>query len=265
MLTRLGVWYTLFKRDLKSLTAYPRFEILLVIYGIVFLFIALVSRIFLGPRIFVAENDFLKVVQGNFSIFVSYYIFILPPLLMTETVTGEVERGTMLSLLSYPVKRWQIFTSKLLASFTVTSVTIISSFIFTVILGFSYNNLILDLQIVSACVAALMLLCLILSSVASLSSYASNRQLVAAVSLLTILLFGSILVTSLASNLNWVGLQLYSYTELVKELAFTLMSWGGGASLFSTDEVLFAAGVEILFSLLCLGLSYLLFELKEFN
>ncbi|MBN1682643.1 hypothetical protein JW865_03725 [Candidatus Bathyarchaeota archaeon] len=36
----MGLWFTLFKRDLKAATAFPRFEILLLLHSVIFVIVS---------------------------------------------------------------------------------------------------------------------------------------------------------------------------------------------------------------------------------
>lgn len=261
----MGVWFTLFKRDLKAATAFPRFEILLLLHSVIFVIVSSTFVIDLRRETFLWEGAFSQQVQSHLSWYLAFYLYLIPPLLMTELVTGEVERGTMLTLISYPVKRWQIFTSKYLASLIISVVTIALTFTFSIFFGASFNNVALDLRLVYSYFAALLLLAFFLSSLVSLLSNVSNRLLVSVVSFIGVCLFWNIIVTALAGSMSIPYLQIYVFTETVKQFAYLLSSPEGPFGLYSAGEIVSAVVGLFVFCLVCLGLSFLVFNGKEFK
>jgi len=261
----MRITWSLFKKDFKAVTAFPRFEILLGMFTFTFVGMCLSSVV--QPRVFtslIQQGDFARAFQNSFSFFLTSFIFVLPPLLTEELVAGDYERGTLLALVTYPVRRSQVLASKFLASLLFSSAVIITPFLFAVAVGSSFNNLAVDPRMLLGYFAGLMLLSFLLCSVSILTSVLSKRLLVAALAFLGISLCWGIAVAGLAMLLQKSELAIYAYTETVRSL-IGLIAQPDGHSIFSREQIVTAVAVQLVISASSLGLAYLFFRRKEFK
>ena len=71
----------------------------------------------------------------------SLTVYLLPLIALTlsfDALVGEFERGTMLLLLTYPVKRWQIIVGKFIGHMTILAVAVLVGYGLTgAVVGFS--------------------------------------------------------------------------------------------------------------------------------
>jgi len=261
----MGIMWNLFRKDLKAIMAFPRFEILLFISTFTFLGMCLNSIIRLRTLMYFSQNEFAKAFNSNFSFYLSSFVFILAPLLMTEVITGEYERGTLLALISYPVKRLEVLTSKFLATFLFSSIMLLATFLCSIVVASYFNNLTVDFRMLLGYSVGMMLFSILLCSVAAVVSVFSRRLLVAAVAFVAISLCWGIAVTGLAQIMNSMEIQIYAYTETVRQLINLIMFPDGPFVLFSKEQIVTAVAVHLIISAACLGLSYWFFRQKEFK
>ena len=255
----MGVWFSLFRRDLKSMTEFPRFEILLGVFGFLFVILSLVSRVDPWTERFFNEAEFIPAVNRNFSYFLLSFVYLLPSLVVSEVIIYE--KATLESL-SGQVSKLKIFTSKLLASYLVTSATLTPLFTLSILLGASMNGIQVDTQIVYSYFIASQLLCIILTSITTLVSHASPDDLIAMLILGCITVGWSIIITGIAAVTGLQWLNIYSYIETVLQLAHLLMSPNGPFLEFTKAQILRATGVQLVASATCLVIAYKLYTGK---
>jgi ABC-type transport system involved in multi-copper enzyme maturation permease subunit len=264
----MSVLWSLFKKDLKAVTAFPRFEILLGIFTFTFVGMSMGSVIQgRGARYCwtcLSVSDFVKTYGDSFSWFLSSFVFVLVPLLATDIISGEYERGTLLALVTYPVRRREVLTSKFLAAFLFCSTMLVLPFFGSILLGSYFNGLAIDPKMLLGYLAGLTLMSFLLCSVATLVSVLSRRLLVSALAFIGISLCWRIAVEGLAITMNLSELRLYAYIETARQLISLIISQES-LVLFSKEQILAAVAVQLTVSALCLGLAYWLFERREFR
>jgi len=266
----MGVMWSLFKKDLKAVTTFPRLEILLSIFTFIFVGMSLSSVVqgTGGARFCwscLSASDFIRSFRSSFSWFLSSFVFIFVPLLMTEVISGEYERGTLLALVTYPVKRFEVLTSKFLATFLFSSVILITPFLCSIVLGSYFNGLAINSNMLLGYFTGLMLLSLVLCSVVVLMSVLSRRLLLAVLSFIVVSLCWGVAVDGLAMTMNLSELRIYAYIETVRNLINLIVSPEDPFILFSREQIFAAAALQLAISALCLGLAYWFFKRREFK
>jgi len=261
----MGTLWNLFKKDLKAITAFPRLEILLFIFTFMFLVMCYNSIVYPRTPRPVLQIDFIKTYNFIFSLFLSSFFFIIPPLLMTELISGEYGNGTLLALVTYPVKRLEVLTSKFLVPFLLSSTILVATILSSIVIGFDFNNLPIDPRMLLAYFAGLIFLSFLLCSVAVAVSVLSNRLIIAAVAFLVISLSWGTIVNWLANIMNSTDIQIYAYRETVKQLINLLLSPDGSLALFPKEQILTAVAIQLIISISCLITAFWAFQRKEFK
>jgi len=255
----MGVMWRLFKKDLKAVTAFPRFEILLFISA--FTFVGM-SITIVWP---LSLDRFIQTFNKNFSWFLTSFVFLLAPLMVTDIISGEYERGTLLTLISYPVKRFEVLTAKLAATYLFSSIMLAVPFLLSISTASSFNGLAVESTMMLSYFVGLIFLNLILCSVAVAVSVLSRRLIMAALAFLFISIGWIFAIPGLAATMNLSELSLYAYTETVKNLISLLLSPDRSSFMFSREQILGAVAFQLLVSASCLGLAYWFFQRREFK
>lgn len=72
--------------------------------------------------------DRLSVVVASLTSLCVYLVPLMALLLAFDAIAGELERGTLPLLLTYPVARWEVLAGKLLAHVTILTIALIAGF-----------------------------------------------------------------------------------------------------------------------------------------
>lgn len=72
--------------------------------------------------------DRLSVVVASLTSLAVYLVPLLALLMAFDAVAGEVERGTLPLLLTYPVARWQVLTGKLIAHLAILALALLAGY-----------------------------------------------------------------------------------------------------------------------------------------
>lgn len=269
----MAKFWTLFKRDLRAVTAFPRFEIVLIVS--MFFFIALGSTCVIpsapGGRMYSTSEipvQHILEFRTRFSHLMASFLFLFAPLMITDILTGEYERGTLLTLTTYPVRRSKILTSKFAANYIFSCAMLLIPVLIGIPVAAVNDNVVVEPMMVLGFLAGILLLNLVLCSISTFMSVVSSRMLVAALASIILLIGWPQILRFLAMSLQWEGLELYSYLDAVKALIDWLIFRGESFSWyrrFSGAQIASAVTVHIAVSGACLGLGYWMFSRKEFK
>jgi len=181
----------LLKRDLKSTVEFPRLE--LIIFPTLLIFVVLSQIVAWGwggtdsvvdrPQILIQA-----IADASRLIFTYPVVIIFIPLIIADIITNEYEKGTMLMLVSYPVKRSEILLSKFLSVFSVSWAVIFFTSLAGVLVVYKNHAMYPPLTLVLALIISICILSFSVSSVSTLISTITGHAVVAAMGSLMVLL-----------------------------------------------------------------------------
>lgn len=257
---RVRVVKLLLKKDLRSVTEFPRLE--LIVLPTLLIFVVLSQIIAWGwgvdlvadrPRILIQA-----IIDRMRLIFTYPIVVIFIPMIIADIITSEYEKGTMLMLVSYPVKRSEILLSKFASVFSVSWIVIFCTSFAGISVVYKNHAMLPPLALVVALLISTGLLCFLVCSVSTLISTIPGNTVVAAMSSLSVLLLWSMIIDVISWLSKLPSLMALSYTDSVPELIDLLTLRLGKseipvASLMSVILQLLLASVFLFLSLIVLN------------
>lgn len=262
---RLRVVKLLLKRDLRSVTEFPRLE--LIILPTLLIFVVLSQIIAWGwGADSIADRPLIliqAIIDATRLIFTYPIVIIFIPMIIADIVTNEYEKGIMLMLVSYPVKRSEILISKFASVFLVSWVVIFFTSLAGVLVVYKNHAMLPPLTLVLALLISVGILCFLVCSVSTLISTISGHTVVAAMSSLTVLLLWPMIVNVFSWQLKLPVLVAFSYTGSVPEL-IDLLTLKLGKSEIPVASLM-SVVVQFLLASVFLFLSQIALDRKEFK
>jgi len=135
-----------FKIDFKSIYILAKKELMdnirnkwVIILTIIFTALTLLAS-YAGSMYSTGWQD-LTATIGTMNLFAQYLISVIALILGYSTIIGEIESGSMNSLLSLPIKRYEVLLGKLLGLGSILAISILIGFGFAgIIIGFNVEN-----------------------------------------------------------------------------------------------------------------------------
>jgi len=178
---RLRVVKLLLKRDLKSVTEFPRLE--LIILPTLLIFVVLSQIIAWGwGEGSIADRPLIliqAIIDRTRLIFTYPIVIIFIPMIIADIVTNEYEKGIMLMLVSYPVKRSEILISKFASVFSISWIVIFSTSLAGILVVYKNHAMLPPLVLVVALFISIGILCFLVCSVSTVISTISGSTVVA--------------------------------------------------------------------------------------
>lgn len=261
---RLKVLKLLLKRDLMSVTEFPRLE--LIILPTLLIFVVLSQIIAWGWDDLITHRPQIliqAIIDACRLIFTYPVVIIFIPIIIADIITNEYERGTMLMLVSYPLKRSEILLSKFMSVFSVSWIIIFSTSLAGILVVYKNHATLPPLMLILALVISVGILCFLVCSISTLISTISSHTVVAAMSSLAVLLLWPMIINVFSWQLKLPDLIAFSYTGSVPELIdlLTLKLEKSEISLTSLMLVVMQFSLASLF----LFLSHIAIDRKEFK
>jgi Cu-processing system permease protein len=263
---RLQVLKLLLKRDLKSITEFPRLELIILPALLIFVvFSQIIAWSWMGPDIIADRPQILiqSIIENSRLIFTYPIVIVFIPMIIADIITTEFEKGNLLMLISYPVKRSEILISKFVSVFSVSWVVIFFTSLAGVLVVYKNHAMYPPLALIAALLVSTALLCFLVCSVSTLISTVVNHTVVAAMGSLMILLVWPMIVNVFSWQLKLSGLMALSYTGAVPEL-IDLLTLKLGNSEIPLISVI-SAIMQFLLASIFLLLSHVVLNRKEFK
>lgn len=256
----------LLKRDAELITAFPRFEILSFLAMLIFLRLA---SVVLWPSLAVSEEsvDLTVALSVSFkSGLMGSFLFIFVPVVVADAIAGEYERGILLTLVTYPVKRVEVLASKFVAVYLFCCSMLLVPTIVGTAVSIMSNGVTPKPVLIVTYIVSIMFFTLTLCSVSTLLSVASSRTVVAAIASIVILIMWPSLLGILSSP---TGFEVYTYTgatdTLIDWLTFGRKPIGIDQKEITWMQVGPAVALQLMISASCLALAFLLFSRRDFK
>jgi ABC-type transport system involved in multi-copper enzyme maturation permease subunit len=254
---RLRVLKLLLKRDLRSVTDFPRLELIILPSLLVFVAVS-------QSAVFSMSWSLIVTVINNYKLAMTYpVIVIFIPIIVADILTNECESGVMLMLVSYPTKRSEILLSKFLSVFLVSWTVFFSVSLAGLLVAYRHYAMSPPMMFVWALLVSTGIMSFLVCSTATLISSIARRTVIAAMGSLTMLLLWPIIVDALSWTLKLPNLMILSYTAAVPELVeFWTLKWGQPGVQMSSIALVVA---QLFLASFLLLLSHIAFNRKEFK
>ncbi len=254
---RLKVLKLLLKRDFRSVTDFPRLELIILPSLLIFVVVS-------ETVVFPGGWSLIQTVINGYKLAFTYpVILIFIPVIVADILTNECESGVMLMLTSYPTKRSEILISKFVSVFSVSWIVIFSVSLAGVLVAFRNYAMPPPLVLVLALLVSTGIMSFLVCSVSTVISSVACRTVVAAMSSLIVLLLWPIVVNAFSWLLKLPNLMILSYTAAVPELIeFWALKWEQPGVPLSSIALIVA---QLFFASLFLVLSHIAFSRKEFK
>jgi len=253
---RLRVLKLLLKRDFRSVTDFPRLE--LIILPSLLIFVVVLQAVPLGDWSLIRA-----VIEGYRLAFTYPVILIFIPIVVADILTNECESGIMLMLTSYPTKRSEILISKFVSVFSVSWIVIFSVSLAGVLVAFRNYAMLPPVVLVFALLVSTGVMSFLVCSVSAAISSIARRTVVAAMGSLTVLLLWPVIVNAFSWLLRLPNLLILSYTAAVPELIeFWTLEWEESGVPMSSIALVVA---QLFLASLFLLLSHIAFSRREFK
>jgi len=226
-----------------------------------------------------ASRNFISVSSSssNLSLDMLYYysarwlLYALSPwfpivitILTALSITGDMEKGVITNLVTFPIKKHEVITSKFLSLFLVA----FSTAGISLLLGFYLNVLRSQLQIpiVFYLVPALVMLILtfLYAAISLLISVLTKRALASALSGIIIFLAWQIFIPNSLSDKTALLLTPQKASEALLFVALAIENPSPYTTQFTFSEAVFAFTWMLALTLSCLIASFLIFQKKQF-
>jgi len=254
---RSRVLKLLLKRDLRSVTEFPRLELIILPSLLIFV---VVSETVVFPM---GWSLIQTIINGYKLAFTYPVIMIFIPIIVADILTNECESGIMLMLTSYPTKRSEILISKFLSVFSVSWIVIFSVSLAGLLVAYRNYAMSPPAVLVLALLVSNGIMSFLVCSISTLISSVARRTVVAVMGSLTVLLLWPVIVDAFSWALRLPNLIILSYTAAVPELIeFWTLKWGQPGVPLSSIILIVA---QLFLSSFFLLLSHIAFSRKEFK
>lgn len=262
---RLGIVKLLLKRDLSSVTEFPRLELIILPALLIFVVLSQImawtwssDSIADRPQILVQA-----IVDASRLIFTYPVVIVFIPMIIADIVTNEYERGTMLMLVSYPTKRSEVLVSKFVSVFSVSWIVIFSVSLVGILVVYKNHAMLPPPLLVLALFISTGIMCFLVCSTSTLISIIASHTVVAAMSSLIVLLLWPMIVNVFSWQLKLPDIMALSYTSSVPELIDLLTLKWGRSEIPAT--LLVSVVLQVLLASFFLIVSHVTFDRKEFK
>lgn len=254
---RLRVLKLLLKRDFRSVTDFPRLELIILPSLLIFVVVS-------ETVVFPGGWSLIQTIINGYKLAFTYpVILIFIPVIVADILTNECESGIMLMLTSYPTKRSEILISKFLSVFSVSWIVIFSVSLAGVLVAYRNYAMSPPAVLVLALLVSTGIMSFLVCSVSTVISSVARRTVVAAMSSLTVLLLWPIIVNAFSWLLELPNLMILSYTAAVPELIeFWALEWEQPGAPMSSIALVVA---QLFIASLFLLLSHIAFSRREFK
>lgn len=254
---RSRVLKLLLKRDFRSVTEFPRLELIILPSLLIFVVVS-------ESVVFPGGWSLIQTVINGYKLAFTYpVIMIFIPIIVADVLTNECESGIMLMLTSYPTKRSEILISKFLSVFSVSWIVIFSVSLAGVLVAYRNYAMLPPMVLVMALLVSTGIMSFLVCSVSTMISSVARRTIVATMSSLTVLLLWPIVVNAFSWMLKLPNLMILSYTAAVPELIeFWTLEWEQPSVPLSSIVLVIA---QFFLASLFLLLSHIAFSRKEFK
>ncbi len=254
---RLRVLKLLLKRDFRSVTDFPRLELIILPSLLIF---AAVSE----ATVFSTSWSLIYTVINNYRLAMTYPVMVIfIPIIVADILTNESESGVMLMLTSYPTKRSEILLSKFLSVFSVSWIAIFSVSLAGALVAFWNYATSPPVMLVVSLLISTGIMSFLVCSFSTLISSVARRTVLALMGSLSVLLLWPVVVDVLSWTLKLPNLIIFSYTAAVPQLIeYWTLRWGQPGIALSSIALVVA---QLFLASFFLFLSHVAFSRREFK